>query len=395
MIIRGLVPRSVFDFLTARPKENALDPISSTTAALTTVAQVVDYFKSNVASHVTDTSIAQLTKLTRIEPLTVISQDCSNLDYLPDVLNNLSSVVAGFYLQAFAILTQVNNIEVVRILDRLNPSRDGTGFLLQGRMSTESVDNQFVSSYKYALPTGRLMAGEAADNDSILDKGQVKTIYETASLAVGKLLNVPITIPADAGRPAQTFNIPVNVRLSPTIMNTESLGYLFTHRKSDESFVERIHSWREGRISLIKDVIFAQDLIREYRRAAMKDKSGVLNEIVRRVNNNRFFGLLTKNPSLATVSNLYVLSKSTAQGIEAKIGCRFNDPNGRAKILKDTYAMVVAVVDTESEWITYYFDGIAQPLSISVRALKSSNKDKGPDIGDIMRSLLDGRAPSF
>lgn len=372
-----------------------MDPFSAN-AALSTVLKVVDYVRSNVTPHVTDSSLTRLTKLTRFEPLTVISHDCANLDYLDDLLNNVCSLIAGFYLQSFGILTQVNNIEVVKILDRLNPDRDSTGVLLQARQSiTEAAHNQIASNYRYALPTQARMVMEASENDSILDKNQVKTIYETAALAVGKLLNVPITVPGKDGEAATTVNIPISVRLAPALLNDESLSHIFTHRKSDTGFIERLHSWRAGRLSLIKDVIFCQDLIREYRRAAIKDRTGTLNEIVRRVNNNRTMGLLSKNPSLATVSNVYILSKATASMIEAKTGHRFSDPRGREKLLADTYAMMVAIVDTESDWVTYYFDGIAYPASLSLRSLKSSNKNKGPDIGDIMRSLLDGRAPSF
>lgn len=372
-----------------------MDLISTTNATLTTVAKALDYFKTNVASHLTDASLTGITKLTRSEPLTIISHDCANLEYLPDLLNNLCSVYTGYYLQAVAMLTQVNDIEVVRILDRLNPDRDSTGFLLQGRTTAvESIQNLLKDSYKYSLPTKPILALEATDSTNNLQAPQTKTIYEMANLAVGKLVNVAIAVPCTDGG-SKVVNVPVSVRLSPALLNDESLAHLFTHQKSDTGIIERFHSWRSGRLSLIKDVIFCQDLINEYRRAAIKDKSGTLNEIVRRVNNSRTYGLLTKNPSLATASNIYVVSKASAQLIEAKTGHRFSDPKGREKLLEGTYAMIIAVVDTEGEWITYYFNGIAYPASMSVRALKASNKAKGPDVSDIMRSLMEGRAPSF
>ena len=210
---------------------------------------------------------------------------------------------------------------------------------------------------------------------------------------MGKLINVSITVETDGK--TKTVNVPVSVRLSPAMLNEESLTHIFTHRKMDVGMVERYHSWRAGRISFIRDMIFCQDLINEYRRAAIKDKTGTLNEIVRRVNNNRTYGLLTKNPSLATASNIYILSKETAGAIEAKVGYRFKDPKGREKILENTYAMIVAVVDPEWEQVTFYFNGIAYPSTLSVRAMKSDGKNKGPDVGDIMRSLLEGKAPSF
>lgn len=387
-----------------------MDLLATTNATLTAVAKALDYFKTNIAGHLNDSSLTSITKLTRAEPLTIISQDCSNLEELPDLLNTLTSVYSGYFLQAVSLMTRINDVEVVRILDRLNPDRDSTGFLLQSRMTTESAHNLLAEHYRYSLPTRQVLATEAAlgavapheggpvedvrQYDRQIDQTSVKTIYETANLAVGKLLNVAITVTDQNGN-AKTVNVPVSVRLSPALLNNESLVHIFTHRKEDTGLVERYHSWRAGRISLIKDMIFCQDLINEYRRAAIADKTGTLNEIVRRVNNARSFGLLTKNPSLAVASNIYVLSKHAAQQIEAKVGQQFKNPQGREKILENTYAMIIAVVDPEWDQVTLYFNGIAYPSTFKLGALKNANKNKGPDVADIMKSLLEGKAPTF
>lgn len=357
------------------------------------IAKAIDYFKNDVAGHLTDSSLTSITKLTRAEPLTIISKDCSNLEYLPRVLDTVCNIYSGYFLQAVAMLTRVNDVEVVRILDRLNPDRDSTGFLLQGRFSTESYHTLLKNNYKFSLPTREIIALEK--DYEMVDPTNYRTIYETSNLAVGKLLNVRIHVPArDGEESTRTVSVPVSVRLSPAVLDDESLTFLFTHRKSDTDIVERFHSWRSGRISLINDMIFCQDLIREYRRAMMKDKSGVLSEITRRVNNARAYGLLTKNPSLAAASNIYVMSKQTASLIESKVGQKFNNPKGREKILKDTYAMVICIIDPDWEQVTFYFDGIAYPSTIKLSAMKGG-KDKGPDIADVMKALLDGRAPTF
>lgn len=369
-----------------------MDLINATNATVTAVAKMLDFVKNNVAGHMSDGSLTAITKLTRSEPLTVVSKDCANLDYLPDVLNTLASIYSGYFLQAVAILTKVNDIEVVRILDRLNPDRDSSGFLLQGRMATESIESQLSGNYQYSLPTRRIMALEQ-DVPSI-DRENQKTIYETANLAVGKLLNVRIVVNGKDNEPV-VRDIPVSVRLAPAILDEETISYIFTHRKMDTGFVERYHSWRSGRIQLVRDLVFCQDLINEYRRAAMKDTTGTLNEIVRRVNNARSFGLLTNNPSLAVASNIYVLSKDSARFIEQKCGQKFSSTQGRNKILEDTYAMIVAVIDPEWEQVTFYFRDIAQASTMKIKSMKSSGSNKGPDIGDVMKTLLEGRAPSF
>ena len=375
-----------------------MDPIKITNTVLATIGRVIDYVKNNVTNYAADTSMTQLTQLTRAEPLTVISQDLANTDYLPTLLNNLTSIYSGYFLQAVSIMTNASlNIEVIRVLDALNPNRDSTGFLLQSRTASTLNASHLgetlfsMETYQHALPTRRLMAMEEAarQNDTI------KVIYETENLAVGKLLNVDIQVPGKDGAEPCTVTVPVTVRLSPVLLNETSLGYLFKHRKEDTGLVERYHSYRAGRIQLIRDMIFGQDLINEYRKAALKDRTGTLQEIVRRVNANRGYGILTKNPSMAIASNLYVISSEVAKEIEGSIGRRFSDARDREKIFEGTYAMIITVVDTEREQVTFYFNGIAQPAVLSVRAIKSSSKTKGPDIGDVMKTLLEGRAPTF
>lgn len=380
--------------------------LSSINAALNTIGRLADYFKGNVINHVNDTSMTELTRLTRAEPLTIISQDLSNAEYLPQLLNTLTSIYSGYFLQAASILTTaVNNIEVVKILDSLNPNRDSTGFLLQGRHSAREDRLEVnglgfaLESCLYSLPNKAkvVMAMEEANKMSDTNK----MIFEIENLAVGKLLNVDFTVGStigEDGKPCKPniVTIPVSVRLSPALVGSETLNYIFTHRKEDQGIIERWHSWRSGRISLIKDMIFCQDLIDEYRKAALKDQSGILQEIQRRVNTNRAYGLLTKNPSLAQSANLYVISQRNAQEIEAKVGFKFTDPRGREKLFNGTYAMVVVVVDQDREILNFYYNGIAAPSTITLRSLKSkSGKDSGPDITDVMRSLLEGRAPTF
>lgn len=376
-----------------------MDIFKAADTALTAVGKVIDYVKTNFTNHASDNSMVKMTSLTRAEPLTVISQDCANLEYLPLLLNNLCSLFSGYYLQAVAIMTNAAvNIEVVRILDSLNPNRDNSGFLLQSRASANLSSEQPLGAvfakenYTFSLPMKHVLALEDAQKQADV----VKMVFEIESLAVGKLLNVDFQVPCgEDGRELKPVSIPVSIRLSPVILAQESINYLFKHKKEDTGIIERFHSARAGRIEFIRDLIFCRDLIRDYRKAALLDKTGTLQEITRRVTANRGYGLMTKNPSMAISSNLYVLSSDTVAEIEGATGLRISKPTERDKLLNGTYAMIVAVVDQEREMITFYFDGIATGATMSVRSLKASSKTKGPDVGDIMRTLMEGRAPTF
>ena len=164
---------------------------------LQTIVKTINMVKNNFANYYTNNSLVDATKLTRVEPLTIISKDCLNLEYMPDINQALLSIFAAYYLQAVSVLTKINDVEVVRILDKLNPNRDETGFLFEEKPATKSYYNLVTESYKYTLPTKRKIAMEAGGDRMELsrsgdDHKNFDSINELTSLSVGKMLNVEI-----------------------------------------------------------------------------------------------------------------------------------------------------------------------------------------------------------
>lgn len=356
--------------------------------ALQTVAKVVNEVKNNFSNLYTTKSLSEVTKLTRVEPLTIVSKDCLNLEYMPDVANATLSIFCGYYLQAISMLTQINDVEVVRILDRLNPDRDETGFLLSEQISRESLTNMVMESYLHRLPTRTSIAFEE-------DKENIKALNEVSSLSVGKMLNVEIAFTSSKGEENKSVKLPINVRLMTSVIPNSTITQLLAYKTEDNSAGERFHAWRSGRISFITDLIFCQDLIDEYKRAAVGDETGTLQEIMRRVNNSKRYGLITKNPSLVSASNLFIISEEVARDVESKLGGKLSNPRIRQKAFDNTYAMIIAVVDRDYERVTFYTRGISASTDLSIKELKMASKGKGPDIGDIMKSFNMGLPPSF
>lgn len=379
---------------------------------VTTIRQVVDITeKANKASlYFQDNSLADMTRLTRVEPLTILSKDCINLEYMPDVMQSLLGIFSAYYLQAISVLTKINNVEVVRTLDSLNPNRDGSGLLLSQSLANENYNGVSLESMKFSLPTTRQISLEAVEPSEMVN--------QVANLAVGKLLNVEIcynktttkesksTTKKDTD-PEEIINrkevskgdgcvtIPVNVRLLASVIPKNSIINLLAGNLEDNSLEERYHAWRAGRISFIKDLIFCQDLIDEKKRALINDETGTTSEILRRVNNAKKFGLLTKNPSLVSASNLFVVTEDVAKDIEYKLGGSLTNPRIRQKAFESTYAMIIVVVDREWERVSFYTRGLSTHTNLSIKEIKSINKGKGIDIADVMKALSSGMAPSF
>lgn len=246
---------------------------------------------------------------------------------------------------------------------------------------------------KAAIAAGSLGKPAAA---ILSDKEIISTIKELTNLSVGKMFNVSIGGGVDvAGKEVRAAIIPVSVRLMVNNISDSSLVNLLAGGSMDNSLSERYHAWRAGRIDFIRDLVFCQDIIDEYKKALIHDHSGVHGEILRRVNNAKTAGLAQRNPSLNVASNLFVISEATAANIEHKLGGKLNNPHVRSKIFDSGYAMIIAIIDRQWERITFYHRGIALGTSVSLRDIRISNKGTGPDVTDIMKAYMMGNAPTL
>lgn len=377
-------------------------------------------------------SLIDVTRVARVEPLTVISRDLIHLEYINEVLQSALSIFSGYYLQAISLSTQINNVKVVRILDRLNPDRHFNDLMITAEsfykepaitlnMLGHYKENLNISaeSYKYRLPTSkntraveneikRLNNKSRASTEFIsipeeVNDGDVdttpngitvrdKTVIqanEVVNLSVGKLLNVEIKVGEDC------VTIPVTTRLATATLPNSSILHLLSLKKEDNTLTERFHAWRAGRIELIRDLIFCQDLIDTHKRALMDDESGVYSEIIKRVNNSKKYGILSNNPSLVSASNIFVLSEEVAKELEHVMGGKLANPRVRNLVFENTYAMLIIVIDREYERVTFYTRDVSASTDVSIKEIKASNKNKGPEIGDILKSILAGNAPTF
>lgn len=235
--------------------------------------------------------------------------------------------------------------------------------------------------------------------------GTSTIVNEVVNLAVGKYIDVTVTatpmlVSTDSDKSKVenvpiTLKIPVNVRLAPVVVPDFTIDHILTIKKADNTLTERYHSWRSGRISFIKDLIFCQDMIDAHKKAMMNDESGTYAEIMRRVSNSMKKGVLTQNPSLSSASNIFIISDEIARNIEVKLGGKLSNSRIRQKAFENTYAMIIAVVDRRFERVIFYYRGIETATNVSIREIRVANKSKGPDILDVFKALNSGSAASF
>ena len=374
-------------------------------SALQQVAKVLEGVTSDSKSLIDYTNVA------RVEPIVIIDADVMYQEILPDVMQSLQSLFTGYYLQAFSLSMNVGDISIVKQLERFNPNRSvgsavgqslgtnlgvgaGVGHTIAGQIGLNSMSMEGMNDFTHRLPTlgdprnTHKVAMEAADTRATT-KDIAQVVGELASLSVGKMVNVEI-ISGD-----KKAVIPISVRLLANQITTEGMLHILSSGSKEVSFSERVHQWKSGQIEFFRDLVLCQDLIDEHKKHLMDDKDGLYDAILRRRTNNKVAGVLTGNFSVATASNLCVLSSNTATQVELRNNLSLKNFASRQKIFENTYMMIMAIIDKDWDRVTFYHRGIPEATTLSARDLKAVNKSSGPDIKDILTAFRAGSSPNL
>ena len=336
------------------------------------------------------TSLVDVAAVCNVEPITMVDADVAHLPELGDVLQSLHSLFSGYYLQAVNMMNTIGGISVASKLAPLNPNRRNLGF---EEIHLEGKHSISLESYRFKLPTmedSKEDKPKAAPKEEMLDNDNVALIKEAANLSIGKIFNVTLA------QENVKATIPIAIRLMVNLIPSRMMVELFTYRDGfDMDMKERYHAWRSGRLEFVKDLILCNDLIDKRRRAAIRDTNGILEAINNRESRNIAASFASGRASVATASNLAVLSKETLEEIQLTINGDLSHIKTRKAIFDNTNLMILAVVDKGWEMVTFYHRGIDAASTVSFRGLKTSAKGNGMDVGDILKAYVSGSAPTI
>lgn len=364
-----------------------------TDIGLTAIRRITDLWSASKSD-----SLIDYTRVTSVQPMALMDTDAMFLEGVSDVMQSLLSQFAAYYLQAAALSNTVGKIEVRHQLDKLNPNRNPVDSGAQALGWLLAAEN-----FKHRLPmaaegiamekdpiTALLRANdEQTRSEAVFEKDTNKHLQEAVNLSVGKQFSVEIT---DGQHKA---SIPINIRLMSRGVSSANLVHILSKGNRDNSAKERYHAWKSGEIEFIKDLIFCNDLIDRHRKDLMNDKDGLQADILNRARANQMATIVSGNPTVATSTNLVVMSDATATRLELDLNGKLDQFAVREKIFKHTYVMIMAVIDPAYNQVTFYYRGLKDKTQVSLRDLKASNKGGGPDVADLLKAYQLGNNPTL
>ncbi|WDS62342.1 virion structural protein [Pseudomonas phage D6] len=388
------------------------------TAAASTAAQVAGQALMQTVFNLAKngmqvSSLADLTKPARVEPLAIIDQSLVDQPYMVPLLKLATSNFAGYYLQAVNMILGVGRIDTLKVLDSLNPDRS-LGFDYNKIKSSNecyaaaAYDPRVyanglpsLESFSRRIRPNLLFSNEAFGDDVNNKIGELEKdakdadwgtqndgprdmssgdnkIMEVESLVVGKLLNVEIS---DGDKKAK---LPVLIRLIPAGVPPQSLVHMFSAGGRD-SWAQRLFMVQTGQIKFWRDFVLGQDMIDEHFRALMNDKSGVFKMVTDRRRNNSQKALQTGRVSVADASNIAIVSSETLKAATGKLYGKIEQESVRKAIFDNSYLLMLIVVDERWQRVQIWHRGVDLATTHKFDEIERSEKSKGPDITDLFK----------
>lgn len=338
-------------------------------------------------------SLTDLARPTRVEPLVIVDQTLVDQPYMKDVMKFVSSSFTGYYLQAVDMLLGVDKIDTLKVFDTINPNRTGVTrtsvFSAEeysdGLPSLESFEKpvhlpNIVAEHSHERWVASMEANDESTSAQSISSGDTQKIYEVENLAVGKLVNVDVK----SGK--QKAKIPVMIRLIPAAVSPQIIAHIFSAGGRD-TWLHRLFLVKTGQIKFWRDFVLGQDMIDEHYRILMNDKSGVYKQITDRRRNNWKQSVRSGTVSLADASNIAIVSTSTLKAASNSLYGRIDDFATRQKIFDNSYLMMLVVIDDRYERVTIYHRGVDLSTSHRLDEIKMAEKNKGPDITEIFKMM--------
>ena len=373
------------------------------------VRNAVVTYKGTVGNPV---SLADVGKIARVEPITLVSSDLNGVKDLYNILHGVLNIYTAYYLQAVSILSaQLNDVRILKILDRTNPDRDMKTLLTSGQFGMESyASTMALESAKYALPfvgmearapvnqnpnrhTPNITINNITQNKSsntlTTSIGKLET-FEKLGMGVGKVVEVKFN------SNSSDVSIPVSVKLDTMVMPGDVMTSIMTNNKDEITLGSRFKDAISGRISFIKDFLLASDLIKNQKKSMMKDPTGYYSQLLARVNNSKFYSVLSGgNISLAGVSSIAVISEQDEANIQRNLGGKLTNKTIRNMVFDNMSVMMIVVIDKEWERVTIYVRDIDDFSQNSFDSFKKPSEGSGAMISDMVKAFSMNNAPSF
>lgn len=245
------------------------------------------------------------------------------------------------------------------------------------------------------------------DKNAITDRismydGQMRNMYESLNQVLVRTVNVKALRPDNVtGKPGtdgqgmltKEFIIPITIIGTVKVVPIDEIIIAVSNYDFKKSFTYRLREWQSGGISL-SDLIFATDLIKEYKANKLSKNSKLMTDIEDKRNTANIRKAVTGIQGAEVSYNMIMVTDYELEMLEKAYNKKLDNFNSRQAFLKVMNAHNLSVVNDDAERINIYIADINGGMDIGFGKLQKRN-DKDINMLEFFRAMAANTAPRF
>lgn len=360
-------------------------------------------------------ALTQFTQQTTIISRVFIEDTITNEIVLPNLMKSVHEWYAAQVVAALQLSRLVDGKRTLQnIMSVVQDGRhDRTQDVMDEVLKKASGMEAFLSNYlgeagmEAIRPTPfvtlanakKELSGPANDTDQVTPVRNTKPVDSSITLRsvsasenkigpMGELFEITLAPPTDK---SAGVKIPIFIQMQPTIVPAD-IAPRFIDMNVAASTWQRWTQMKAGEISFFKDFVLGMDLARR-NLALLKnpEAASALSEFMKTTARKDKYALgdamsgsdVTRSANLA--NSVVILSEETVAQAKADSAIDLHNDQTRARYLRDTYAMILIIVDTIHQRVTIYFNSLDGSLNCGYGDFKP--KDTKFDPNDFMQAL--------
>lgn len=366
----------------------------------------------------TDGSITKLLSNFIVEPIAIVSNDLKHEEVIENVLDVTVDVFASFYLQAFEVLRTIYRIDNALVIDILGTDNGSLSRVVMSGLDSVVSKEEIRDYLSEILTTEDISLSLESNRNSKVNKKELKEV-ETSAIIMKELeisigvrnitggkksekkirgLDGSVSHDKDENLVENIYNteyvvIPITIKTNVVFTDFDNILNMLKPNANDKLFGYRLDEYRAGAISLM-DLIFASDLIKEYKKNKLKDKDDLISMMNKRT--------LSANSKIVTSNiigyekyyNMIFITAEEKILLNKHLTGDVIKPKYKEKFMEEAKALLLTIIDLDYERMIMLTKDIKGKSDTTLKAI-SKRKDNSADYGEIIKSVMANKPVVF
>lgn len=273
------------------------------------------------------------------------------------------------------------------------PNSNGSG---NGNGNNGNVDNSTVGDKDKDGKEKKEKPTSISGKVKVLRETRINSVKDDDNLAMSTIFKTfEITIRQETayGKSLPTLVIPITIKTYVIYTKVEQIVNMIEPQDMKKSFLYRLDEYKSGAIKF-RDLIFAGDLIKSYKKNKLKDKDNLLQLMSNRNMTSANKSIKYGKEGFEKFYNMIVITADEVPLFKRSVGGDIEKPNYKDKFLNMVRGLLFTVVDLDYERISVYIKDLTGKSDISFNGLKRK-KDGDFQLTDFLKTMMNNNHPVF